>query len=63
MTRFTKEFALLLMLFPTYRLFGIEACFVNDSDRAIIVTVIAGTDRFEKKSATKNTYVCCPHRY
>lgn len=42
-------YAMLSWLLNTTCLFGKEVCFVNDSDRTVIFSVISGSDRFERR--------------
>ncbi len=54
MNRLVQSFAILFVLFPASRLLGIDVCLINDSDRTAIVTVISGTDHFEKRLKPKS---------
>jgi hypothetical protein len=40
--------AFLVLLFGVSRLFALDGCLANDSKRTAVITVIAGSDRFEK---------------
>jgi hypothetical protein len=54
MSRFVTAFALMILFSPASHLFAIEVCLVNDSDRTAIVTVISGTERYEKRLKPKS---------
>ncbi len=49
MSRIVTVLAFLATFFPAIRLFSIEVCLVNDSDRTAIITMIAGTERYERR--------------
>jgi hypothetical protein len=46
--------SMLLALLFTAPLFGSDVCFVNDSDRSTVITVISGTERLEKRLKPKS---------
>jgi len=48
MSRFMTAVIFLVLLFPVSRLFAIDGCLVNDSKRTAVITMIAGSDHFEK---------------
>lgn len=54
MSRFMTAVAFLVLLFPASRLFAIEVCLVNDSKHTTVITVISGSDRFEKRLEPKS---------
>jgi len=54
MSRFMTAVAFLVLLFGVSRLFAIDGCLVNDSKRTAVITVIAGSDRFEKSLEPKS---------
>jgi hypothetical protein len=54
MSRFISALAFLALLFPASRLLAVEVCLVNDSDRTAIITVISGSERFEKRIKPKS---------
>ena len=54
MSRFLIAFVILVLLFPSSRLFAIDVCLVNDSKHTTVITVISGSDRFEKRLEPKS---------
>lgn len=54
MSRFMTAVVFLVLLFPVSRLFAIDGCLVNDSKRTAVITVIAGSDHFEKSLEPKS---------
>lgn len=58
MSRFVTALAFVAMSFPASHLFSIEVCLVNDSDRTAIITMIAGSERYERRLKPRTqTYV------
>ena len=54
MSRYMTAVAFLVLLFPASRLFAIDVCLVNDSKHTTVITVIPGSDRFEKRLEPKS---------
>ncbi len=54
MSRYMTAVAFLVLLFPASRLFAIDVCLVNDSKHTTVITVISGSDRFEKRLEPKS---------
>ena len=48
MSRYMITVVILVLLFPASRLFAMEVCLVNDSKHTTVITVISGSERFEK---------------